>query len=68
MVLQMIGRAGRPQFETEGKAVIMTRSTQKQHYLELSTGNQLVESHFKNHMLGHLLAEIALGTITDLPS
>lgn len=67
-VLQMMGRAGRPQYETHGKAVIMTRSTQRQHYLDLSTGSQLIESNLKDNMLGHMNAEIALGTITDIPT
>ena len=64
----MIGRAGRPQFETEGKAVIMTRTAKQQDYLELAGGTQLVESHLASAMVGHVNAEIALGTITDIPT
>ena len=67
-VLQMIGRAGRPQFETEGKAVIMTRTAKRQDYLDLAGGTQLVESHLASAMVGHVNAEIALGTITDIPT
>ena len=34
-MLQMIGRAGRPQFDTEGLAIIMTENDKVNHYRSL---------------------------------
>lgn len=67
-VLQMIGRAGRPQFDVCGKAVIITRESVASHYLELASGQKPVESHMHKQMSEHLNAEVALGTITDIGS
>ena len=43
-VMQMLGRAGRPQFEDTGVAVIMTRKEQKQHYEKMVSGSEKLES------------------------
>eukprot|EP00775_Hariotina_reticulata_P011878 gene11878-12022_t len=64
-VLQMVGRAGRPQFDTEGVAVIMTSRDQAQKYQRLLTG-QAVESCLMASLPEHLNAEVVLGTITDV--
>ncbi|XP_042907198.1 probable ATP-dependent DNA helicase HFM1 isoform X4 [Parasteatoda tepidariorum] len=49
-ILQMIGRAGRPQ----------------EKYESIVSGKQLVESNLHKHIVEHLNAEIVLGTITDV--
>lgn len=43
-VLQMIGRAGRPQFDKTATAVIMTKQNHKDKYESLVEGTQLIES------------------------
>jgi len=43
-VLQMIGRAGRPQFDEFGRAVIMTTEDQRDKYENLLAGTQTIES------------------------
>lgn len=43
-VLQMIGRAGRPQFDTTATAVIMTKRHHEQKYERLAAGKQIIES------------------------
>lgn len=43
-VLQMMGRAGRPQFDDSGVAVIMTRSQNVSHYERLVSGQEPIES------------------------
>ncbi|XP_019646641.1 PREDICTED: LOW QUALITY PROTEIN: probable ATP-dependent DNA helicase HFM1 [Branchiostoma belcheri] len=43
-VLQMIGRAGRPQFDQSATAVIMTRNQTKAKYEALVNGTQIIES------------------------
>uniref|UniRef100_A0A3B3RIN2 DNA 3'-5' helicase n=1 Tax=Paramormyrops kingsleyae TaxID=1676925 RepID=A0A3B3RIN2_9TELE len=64
-ILQMIGRAGRPQFDTTATAVIMTRSQTKAKYLKLVSGSETIESLHK-HLVEHLNAEIVLHTISDV--
>ncbi|ORZ39973.1 P-loop containing nucleoside triphosphate hydrolase protein [Catenaria anguillulae PL171] len=64
-VLQMLGRAGRPQFETSGKAIIMTTSNKVDEYESLVAGRTVVESSLHSNLIEHLNAEIAQGTITN---
>ena len=65
-VLQMIGRAGRPQFDTEGCAVIMTEQNTESRYTELANGNEEVNSTLMSAFAEFLNAEIVLGTIPDV--
>lgn len=70
-ILQMIGRAGRPQFETQGKAVIMTTSDQKVKYQRvlkgiLKDGSERIESCLHLNLAEHLVAEISLGAIGSI--
>ncbi|XP_071110692.1 probable ATP-dependent DNA helicase HFM1 [Haliotis cracherodii] len=65
-VLQMIGRAGRPQFDTSATAVIMTKSDTKSKYENLMNGTQRIESSLHKHLIEHLNAEVVLHTITDM--
>ncbi|ODV84007.1 hypothetical protein CANARDRAFT_190594, partial [[Candida] arabinofermentans NRRL YB-2248] len=64
-VLQMMGRAGRPQFETEGACVILTDGTMKNHYENLVKGLEKLESSLHKGIYEHITAEIALKTITS---
>ncbi|XP_053681653.1 probable ATP-dependent DNA helicase HFM1 [Sabethes cyaneus] len=66
-IFQMIGRAGRPQFDTFGVAVIMTQRA-KQKYERLAAGSIPIESYLHQHLAEHLNSEIVLQTITDLRS
>ncbi|GJP53634.1 hypothetical protein CLOM_g12786, partial [Closterium sp. NIES-68] len=50
-ILQMSGRAGRPQFDKTGKVVIMTRQETVYLYENLMSGSQPVESELKNSFL-----------------
>lgn len=43
-ILQMIGRAGRPQFDTSATAVIMTKKQTEAKYKSLVSGTQFIES------------------------
>ncbi|KAL1392900.1 hypothetical protein pipiens_012134 [Culex pipiens pipiens] len=67
-IFQMIGRAGRPQFDTFGVAVIMTQRENVQKYERLATGSIPIESYLHEHLAEHLNSEIVLQTITDLAS
>ncbi|XP_041659142.1 probable ATP-dependent DNA helicase HFM1 [Cheilinus undulatus] len=65
-LLQMIGRAGRPQFDTSATAVIMTKMQTKDKYTKLMNGVEIIESSLHSHLVEHLNAEIVLQTISDV--
>lgn len=64
----MIGRAGRPQYDTTGVAIILTRSDKQQKYENVVDGTEILESRLLEHLIEHVNAEIGLGTIVDLKS
>jgi ATP-dependent DNA helicase HFM1/MER3 len=67
-MIQMLGRAGRPQFDDSAVAVIMTRQTKVRRYETLATGQEILESKLHLNLIDHMNAEIGLGTIRDLES
>lgn len=64
--LQMIGRAGRPQFDTHGVAVVMTRESTRSRYEDLVHGMENIESSLLDSLSTHLNSEIVLGTIQSV--
>ena len=67
-ILQMIGRAGRPQFDDTGVAVILTSSDKREKYENLVSGNRPLESQLHLQLVEHFNSEIGLGTIFDIGS
>ena len=65
-VMQMLGRAGRPQFETSACAVILTRREKVSRYEKMVSGEELLESCLHQNLIEHLNAEIVLGTVHDV--
>lgn len=65
-VMQIFGRAGRPQFDTSGEAMIITTNDKLPHYLSLLTHQLPIESQFISRLADHLNAEIVLGTVTNM--
>ena len=65
-VLQIFGRAGRPQFEDTGIGMICTTHDKLAHYLSAVTEQQPIESKFSTKLVDNLNAEIALGTVTSI--
>ena len=65
-VLQMIGRAGRPQFDERGCAVIMTERSCVASYTALAGGGDPVESKLAGALAEHLCAEVVAGTVGDI--
>lgn len=65
-VMQMLGRAGRPQFDDSAIAVIMTKQNKVRKYEMMVTGQEVLESTLHLNLIDHLNAEIGLGTIRDL--
>jgi len=66
-VLQMFGRAGRPQFQATGIGFICTTHDKLDHYLSAVTQQQPIESRFSRKLVDNLNAEVALGTVTSIP-
>ena len=62
-VLQMLGRAGRPQYDTFGEGIIITAQTEIQYYLSLLNQQLPIESQFVSKLADNLNAEIVLGNI-----
>ncbi|KAK5372430.1 putative steryl acetyl hydrolase mug81 [Exophiala xenobiotica] len=65
-VLQIFGRAGRPQFQDSGIGYICTTQDKLQHYLSAVTQQQPIESRFSRRLVDNLNAEISLGTVTTV--
>ncbi|KAI8610960.1 Sec63 Brl domain-containing protein, partial [Chytriomyces sp. MP71] len=64
-VLQMLGRAGRPQFDTHGEGIIITTHVELQYYLSLLNQQLPIESQFVSRLADNLNAEIVLGSIRN---
>ncbi|KAJ3852493.1 DEAD-domain-containing protein, partial [Lentinula lateritia] len=67
-IMQMLGRAGRPQFDKDGMAIIMCESELENKYRALVQGKTIVESSLHLNLSEHLNSEIGLGTITNVIS
>ncbi|KAJ2988581.1 hypothetical protein NUW58_g3896 [Xylaria curta] len=65
-VLQIFGRAGRPQFEDVGIGMICTTGDKLAHYLSAVTEQQPIESKFSSKLVDNLNAEISLGTVSSI--
>ncbi|CAG2119029.1 unnamed protein product, partial [Medioppia subpectinata] len=65
-VMQIFGRAGRPQYDTEGHGTIITAHNKLRHYLSLLTNQFPIESQFKKYLTDNMNAEIVSGTITTI--
>jgi activating signal cointegrator complex subunit 3 len=65
-ILQIFGRAGRPQFDTIGKATLITSRDRLDYFLRLMTSQIPIESRFNTHLADALNAEIAMGNITSV--
>ena len=62
-VLQMLGRAGRPQYDTFGEGIIITTQAEMQYYLSLMNEQLPIESQFVSKLADNLNAEIVLGNV-----
>ena len=57
-VLQVFGRAGRPQFDQYGEGTIITTHDKLSHYLSLLTRQQPIESQLVAKLVDNLNAEV----------
>lgn len=65
-VMQMLGRAGRPQFDDTAVAVIMTRKDKADRYRKMVSGQDVLESTLHLNLIEHLNSEISLRTIKNI--
>lgn len=65
-VLQMLGRAGRPQFDSEGEGIIITAHSELQFYMSLTNLQLPVESQLVAFLPDHLNAEVVLGNVQTI--
>ncbi|KAL6248740.1 Pre-mRNA-splicing helicase BRR2 [Rhinocladiella similis] len=62
-VLQMLGRAGRPQYDVYGEGIIITSQAEIQYYLSLLNQQLPIESQLMSKLADNLNAEIVLGNV-----
>uniref|UniRef100_A0A672JNQ1 Activating signal cointegrator 1 complex subunit 3 n=1 Tax=Salarias fasciatus TaxID=181472 RepID=A0A672JNQ1_SALFA len=62
-ILQMLGRAGRPQYDTKGEGILITSHGELQYYLSLLNQQLPIESQMVGKLADMLNAEIVLGNV-----
>jgi len=62
-MMQMIGRAGRPQYDKFGHGIVITQHSELQYYLSLNNQQLPIESQLLSCLPDLLNAELVLGTI-----
>ncbi|KAG7383350.1 hypothetical protein PHYPSEUDO_003730 [Phytophthora pseudosyringae] len=65
-ILQMLGRAGRVQFDTQGEGIIITQHSQLTYYLSLMNQQLPVESQMMSKLADNLNAEIVVGSVQNV--
>ncbi|KAK3240836.1 activating signal cointegrator 1 complex subunit, partial [Cymbomonas tetramitiformis] len=65
-VMQIFGRAGRPQYGIDGEAVIITSHNKLAKYLGLLTHQLPIESQFVAGLADNLNAELVLGSVSNV--
>ena len=65
-VQQIFGRAGRPQYDNSGEAIIITQQTTVARYLAMLTHQIPIESQYIKSLADNLNAEVAAGTVTSV--
>lgn len=62
----MLGRAGRPQYDTKGEGILITNHSELRYYLSLMNQQLPIESQFIKKLPDNLNAEIVLGTVQNI--
>jgi pre-mRNA-splicing helicase BRR2 len=65
-IMQMIGRAGRPGFDTKGRGIIITTHQELQYYLSLFNSQLPIESQLVARLPDQLNAEIVMGSVSSI--
>ncbi|KAK3540085.1 hypothetical protein QTP70_025649, partial [Hemibagrus guttatus] len=64
-ILQMLGRAGRPQYDSKGEGILITSHGELQYYLSLLNQQLPIESQMLSKLPDMLNAEIVLGNVQN---
>jgi len=64
-VLQMLGRAGRPEYDDVGYGWVVTDRSDADRYRRLLEEGTEIDSHLSEDLPEHLLAEVCVGTIAS---
>ena len=64
-MFQMLGRAGRPQYDTKAEGILITNHSELQYYLSLMNQQLPIESQFIGKLADNLNAEIVLGSVQN---
>lgn len=59
----MIGRAGRPQYESKAHAIIMTEFSHVSYFQQIETVPIVLRSHYLNNIENDILNELAIGIV-----
>lgn len=62
---QMLGRAGRPQYDTKGEGILITSHGELQYYLSLLNQQLPIESQMVSKLPDMLNAEVVLGNVQN---
>lgn len=62
----MLGRAGRPQYDTKGEGILITSHGELQYYLSLLNQQLPIESQMVGKLSDMLNAEIVLGNVQNV--
>lgn len=65
-VLQIFGRAGRPQFDSKGEGILITKITHLESYIKQLKRNMNIESKMLFHVPENINAEIYLGNVLNI--
>lgn len=65
-VMQIFGRAGRPQYDTSGEATLITSHEALTRYLNRVVRAVPIESNFIKQLADHLNAEVCGGTVCNI--
>jgi activating signal cointegrator complex subunit 3 len=65
-VMQIFGRAGRPQYDTSGHGIIISAEREIHQYLRLMSHALPIESRLQSRLCDHLNAEVTAGTVTSI--
>eukprot|EP00898_Chlorokybus_atmophyticus_P007000 jgi/Chlat1/7300/Chrsp58S06941 len=64
-IMQMLGRAGRPAFDTYGTGIVLTGHSELLYYLSLMNQQLPIESQYISKLADNLNAEVVLGTVLN---
>ncbi|SMN21670.1 similar to Saccharomyces cerevisiae YER172C BRR2 RNA-dependent ATPase RNA helicase (DEIH box) [Maudiozyma saulgeensis] len=65
-ILQMLGRAGRPRYDTHGDGIIITNQSDIQYYLAVLNQQLPIESQLISKVVDNLNAEVVSGNVKSL--